>query len=132
MITKKLVGRKGTSANYLIFNSSGTKKTGTINWDISKREWLTLENIAVFTIAPKPSDAIVTITASGYTQDGNRILVKPGTVVNYTITKDGYEPKSGQVTVQQNTTIDGTLDPLITITIDPIPSNASVTLKYVG
>ena len=42
-------------------------------------------NTATITINPTPSDAIVTLTADGYTQVGNSISVDPGTSVNYSV-----------------------------------------------
>lgn len=52
-----------------------------------------------FTINPTPSNATVTLTASGYTQSGNSITVLSGTKVSYTVSASGYTTKSGSKTV---------------------------------
>lgn len=131
MITKQLTGRKGTSASYLIFDNNNHHKLGNIVWNIDKKEWLTLQNIATFTIIPNPADATVTILSEGNTQDGNEMIVTTGATVYYAIEKNGYEPKYGEVVVNENITIDGTLREYVTITLEPTPSNAEVTLKYI-
>lgn len=38
-----------------------------------------------FTINPTPLDSVVTLTANGYTQNGNSITVEPGTNVGYNV-----------------------------------------------
>ena len=53
----------------------------------------------VFTINPTPSDAVVTLTANGYTQNGNSIIVEPGTSVNYSVSKNGYTTISNSIVV---------------------------------
>ena len=57
------------------------------------------------TINPTPTDAIVTLTADGYTQEGNSITVKKGTEVTYIISKTGYitSPTYTKVVTQDET-----------------------------
>lgn len=47
------------------------------------------------TIEPYPSDAVVTLVASGYTQSGNSITVSNGTVVSWTVSAEGYIEQTG-------------------------------------
>lgn len=51
-----------------------------------------------FTINPTPSNAIVTLTASGYTQNGNSITVPNGTTVSWSVSADGYTEQTGSWT----------------------------------
>lgn len=62
------------------------------------------------TIAPTPSDANVVITATGFTQDGNSIVVYPGTSITYTVSKTGYFSKTGTITAYDNQTINVALE----------------------
>ena len=62
-----------------------------------------------FTINPTPSNATVTLTASGYTQSGNSITVLSGTKVNYTVSASGYTSKSGSKTVSYTQSLGVTL-----------------------
>lgn len=51
------------------------------------------------TIIPDPEDATVELTATGYVQDGNSISAEEGTVVNWTVSKQGFPSKSGTITL---------------------------------
>lgn len=62
------------------------------------------------TVAPTPSDANVVITATGFTQDGNSIVVYPGTSVTYTVSKTGYFTATSTVTAYDNQTINVALE----------------------
>lgn len=64
------------------------------------------------TIDPTPAEANVQLTASGYAQSGNLILVSSGTSVTYTVSASGYNTKSGTVTVSSNETISVLLVPI--------------------
>ena len=48
-----------------------------------------------FTINPTPSNAIVTLTAAGYTQSNNSISTPAGTNIAYSVASDGYVQESG-------------------------------------
>ena len=47
-------------------------------------------SIAVITVVPYPTDATVTLTAQGYTQQGNSITVDVGTQVSCQVTREGF------------------------------------------
>ncbi len=54
------------------------------------------------TIIPTPADATVILTASGYTQINNTIIVDENTIVTVAINKSGYVPFLNTVTVTQD------------------------------
>ena len=58
---------------------------------------ITLKKKCTVTIIPDPSDATVTITAPGYTQEGNSITVREGTHVEYTVEKEDYLSAEGSI-----------------------------------
>lgn len=91
------------------------------------------ENKNIITINPTPADATVILTAPGYEQQGNMIIVDPGTQLTYIVSRYGYETQINTITVNENATIDINLVPLLyTITIDPHPSSAQVALMAPG
>lgn len=95
----------------------------------------TIENytLAKFTINPNPEDAIVTLTAAGYTQEGNSITVEAGTRVNWSVSRTGFTSQSGQVVVNSNTDLPVVLVPInYKLTIIPTPNDAVVTLTAAG
>ena len=93
-----------------------------------------------FTINPTPSNATVTLTASGYTQNGNSITVPNGTTISWSVSADGYTTRTGPWTINggnktENITLTisgGGETPDYTFTINPTPSNATVTLTASG
>ena len=99
-------------------------------WDEDHGEYR-LANVTL-TISPTPADAIVTLTATGYLQIGNSIAVPSGTTVNYQVTKTGYSTVTSSVVVTQDETVSVTLDELYTLTINPTPADAFVTLTATG
>ena len=99
---------------------------------------LKLKNFAVsplytLTIAPDQTDATVTLKdKEGKTVSGSNgvFAVKAAADYTYTVTKKGYEPATGKVTMSaENQTVNVTLVklPVITLTVDP--ADAKVTLK---
>lgn len=136
MITNKLTGRKGTSASYLIYNNDGKYKLGNIVWDVDKTEWLTLENMCKFTINPTPTDATVTIIYNNVIYTNEIVTITPGSMVYYSVEKEGYEPQFGELLINQNTTYDIKLlsaenvKENVTLTFETIPGNANVTLEW--
>lgn len=97
-----------------------------------------LKNFAVsplytLTIAPNQTDATVTLKdKEGKTVSGSNgvFAVKAAADYTYTVTKKGYEPATGKVTMSaENQTVNVTLVklPVITLTVDP--ADAKVTLK---
>ena len=71
-------------------------------------------NIVTFTINPDPSDATVVITSGTCEQIGNSITVPKNSLVEYTVSKDGMDTKSGYLNVVDDTNID------IKLTLSPI------------
>jgi len=64
-----------------------------------------------FTINPTPSNATVTLTASGYTQNGNSITVPNGTTVSWRVGASGYVEQTGTWTANgSNNTLPVALD----------------------
>lgn len=84
------------------------------------------------TIIPTPSDATVTLTATGCTQSGNSIVVPYGTIVTCKVQKSGYVTQNTQITVTDNQTIPISLVNQFTFTINPTPSDATVTITAPG
>ena len=70
----------------------------------------TLVPMVTYTIVPYPSDATVTLAASGYTQSGNSITVPKGTSVVWMVAKEGYETQSGNVTVTSTQSVNVVLE----------------------
>lgn len=109
-------------------DSSGAKGSDCI--------WLknfTVSPLYTLTIAPDQTDATVTLkdkedkTVSG---SNGVFAVKAAADYTYTVTKKGYEPATGKVTMSaENQTVNVTLVklPVITLTVDP--TDAKVTLK---
>lgn len=62
-----------------------------------------------FTINPTPTNATVTLTASGYTQSGNSISVPSDTTVSWTVSAGGYFDKDGSVTITKDYTLNVSL-----------------------
>lgn len=86
-----------------------------------------------FTVTTSPSDAVVTLTADGYTQDGNSIIVQKGTKVSYKVEKEGYTTAEGEYTLTENKSIavEIVMNQVL-FTINPTPSDAIVTLTADG
>lgn len=98
--------------------------------------WLknfTVSPLYTLTIAPDQTDATVTLKdKEGKTVSGSNgvFAVKAAADYTYTVTKKGYEPATGKVTMSaENQTVNVTLVklPVITLTVDP--ADAKVTLK---
>ena len=79
-----------------------------------------------FTIIPTPSDATVTLTASGYNQSGNSITVEENTSISYSVSKPGYITVTNTITPTTDTTIQVQLTE---VTVNPI--NESTTVKEI-
>lgn len=94
----------------------------------------TMDNIELalqvtFIITPTPSNALVQLTADGYIQENNGITVKSGTLVNWRVTAIGYQEKSGSRVITEDLTQSIILDEIVTFTIVPTPSDATITLN---
>ena len=84
--------------------------------------------LVTITVNPEPSDAIVTING----QNQKSIIVQTGTTINWTVSREHYITKSGSYTATAEGTqnVNVTLDPkMITFTVNPTPSDATVTLN---
>ena len=92
-----------------------------------------LEKYPTFTIYPNPRDAIVTLTAEGYTQEGNSITVPKGTRVAYSVVRKGYTSIEFSNVVNADTDLDINLEiNRYSLRINPDPSNSTVTLTAEG
>lgn len=85
-----------------------------------------------FTINPTPSDATVILTAPGFIQEGNSISVKAGVIVSWSVSREGYASKTGTYTVNNDYTLPVILSGRPTLTINALPSDATVTLTADG
>jgi len=109
-----------------LYNNQGTDTGRTIGFIQNN----TFDVACTLTINPTPSDATVTLTASGYTQSGNSITVRTGTNVNYTVSKTGYATQSNVISVTNNQSLAISLNiNYYTLTINPTPNNATVTFS---
>lgn len=70
---------------------------------------VTLEQAATLTINPTPTDSIVTLTAEGYGQYGNKITVPLNTRVYWSVVKTGYVSQYGHENMSADLTKNITL-----------------------
>lgn len=98
--------------------------------------WLknfTVSPLYTLTIAPDQTDATVTLKdKEGKTVSGSNgvFAVKAAADYTYTVTKKGYEPATGKVTMSaENQTVNVALVKLPVITLQFTPDDAAVTLK---
>lgn len=98
--------------------------------------WLknfTVSPLYTLTIAPDQTDATVTLKdKEGKAVSGSNgvFAVKAAADYTYTVTKKGYEPATGKVTMSaENQTVNVTLVKLPVITLKFTPDDAAVTLK---
>lgn len=93
----------------------------------------TVSPLYTLTIAPNQTDATVTLKdKEGKAVSGSNgvFAVKAATDYTYTVTKKGYEPATGKVTMSaENQTVNVTLVKLPVITLQFTPDDAAVTLK---
>ena len=138
-----------TSSGYVQHNNSITVPYGTlIEWSVSKEGMETktgkkvvtdtqdyevvLHRFVTFTIVPTPSNATVELTAAGYTQEGNSITIPSTTRVHWKVYKSGYIPQSDYVVVNDDGSLPVSLTQAATLTINPTPADAIVTLTAEG
>lgn len=87
---------------------------------------ITLKKKCTIVINPDPSDAIVTITADGYTQDGNSITVREGTHISYVVEKEDYLSNGGSIDAKNfRQEIDVRLKPYRQLTLKVSYTNTS-------
>lgn len=138
-----------TATGYVQQGNSITVPYGTaVDWEVSKEGMdtrqgrkvvTTTESMEVvllryvtFTVTPTPNNATVELTAEGYTQEGNSIVILSGTRVHWKVYKAGYTPQSNYVIVNDTTTLPVTLEQAATLTINPTPADSIVTLTAEG
>ena len=84
------------------------------------------------TIVPSPADSIVTFNTQGVVEN-NSITVAYGTIVDYTVSHDGYITQELSTTVNSDLSVNVTLQTSVlaysTLTINPTPDNATVTFS---
>ena len=93
--------------NSITINSAPSKsyprnQSLNLRWNATTQQY---DNCLVLTVITDPADATIILTAAGYTQIDNTIMVKSGTSVSYTVSKAGYVTKTGTIIVQENQTI---------------------------
>ena len=121
---------KGGDIVTLTYSKDGSTASG------SDCVWLknfTVSPLYTLTIAPDQTDATVTLKdKEGKTVSGSNgvFAVKAAADYTYTVTKKGYEPATGKVTMSaENQTVNVTLVKLPVITLQFTPDDAAVTLK---
>ena len=72
---------------------------------------VTLTQAATLTVNPTPADSIVTLTAEGYGQYGNKITVPLNTTVYWSVVKTGYVSQYGSEVMSTDETKNITLIP---------------------
>lgn len=86
---------------------------------------------ATITINPTPPNANVVLKAEGFTQNGNSIKVDRGTMVECIVTAENHTTYTENIIAIKSLTLNVELKELVTITVNPIPTNASVVLELV-
>ena len=113
---------KGTTVTYIVRATGYKTETGTVLVDQNESINIELEVLMLtLTVTPTPSNAIVTLSAEGYVQSGNSIIVPYGTQVMYEVSATGYISKSSSLYVYTAQTL---LVPLSKVTI--VGSGASI------
>ena len=122
----------GTTVVWMVEKEGYLTKSGSKIMTEDTEAQIILEEMMTFTIIPNPSDAIVHITAAGYIQHNNSITVPPGTIINWEVSKEGMESKSGRKAVNKTENYPVELKKIIVFTVAPSPSNATVELTAPG
>lgn len=95
----------GTNVSYTVSKSGYVSVSNTITITDDTTLPVSLTGQPVLTINPTPSNATVVLTAPGYTQVGNSIMVYPGTQVTYTVSKTDYATQTNTITVNNSQTL---------------------------
>ena len=126
----------GTSVTYTVSRTGYATKshTTTVTEDNQTETIDLVKNNYTLTINPTPADATVTLTAAGYVQSGNSITVPYDTTVSYSVSRTGYATQTDSYTLG---TADHTVNVSLvknnyTLTINPTPNDATVTLTAAG
>lgn len=84
-------------------------------------------------ISTTPDDATVKMTSNGVTATTKTMDVKFGSTVYYEVSKEGYETHEDSITIFKDESVYVELMPCMeTLTINPTPSDATVTLSANG
>lgn len=141
---KTICGIQSTYTTYEQAVNAGDKFTIAYKKDSSGAKgsdciWLknfTVSPLYTLTIAPNQTDATVTLKdKEGKTVSGSNgvFAVKAAADYTYTVTKKGYEPATGKVTMSaENQTVNVTLVKLPVITLTVSPADATVKLTKNG
>ena len=125
---------EGNEVSYNVSASGYITQSGTevIISDVSKSIELEVATFTL-TINPTPDDAMITLTAEGYTQSGNSIIVPSGTSVQWSVTADGYTAQSGTQIVSSDLTLTITLESSTvetsTLSVSTNPADANIEIS---
>ena len=87
----------------------------------------------VLTVNTNVENPVIILTAVGYTQDRNTIVVDEGTTVSVRIEKDGYKRIVDDVVVNENVTKFYEMEmELYTVKIDQYPADSRVSTIHDG
>lgn len=77
-------------------------------------------NKVIFTVNTTPSDAKVVLKVSNdiVITSGQKVSVRPGTIINYTVSATGYHTQTGTITVDSDTEINIYLSEIVVIYYD--------------
>lgn len=135
-ITKQLTVTKGTIVK-VEANASGYKPyTNNITVTYDRHIDIVLEEIVVvyntFTINPTPSDSTVIINNISSIGSVSKNYPK-GTIINWSVLKDGYITKSDNFVLNEDKTINVVLEEIVpdkfTYKVNPTPSDATVEIN---
>lgn len=119
----------GTTVSYTVSKESYDSKSGTILVNETTTQTISLDEITyTYTINPTPADATVIING----EERNSINVISGTTVSWEVSKTKYITRSGSVVVTEDKTDNIVLTEIVTLTINPTPNDATVTLAAAG
>jgi len=124
-----------SSINYTVTKSGYVTQTGTIVLTNNQTLPISLIGQYTFTVTPTPSDSTVTLTASGFSQVGNSIMVDPGTSVTYSVSRTGYNTSSNTVTVNSTQNLSVSLTKknyTLTVNKPTSPNDATITFNTTG
>ena len=99
----------GTSVTYTVSAPGYDTATGTVT--VNDFMSVSVELMVTLTISPTPSDATVTLIATGYLQSGNSITVPYGTTVTYTVSATGYVTRTASMMMTSTQTAEIELEP---------------------
>lgn len=123
---------RGTTVDWVVSANNYVSQSGTKVVNDNCADNISLKALIEFTVTPTPSDAIVTLIATGYSQIGNSIKVPYGTTVMWMVEKEGYETRSGSKIMTEDTEAQIILSEMYTFTIVPSPSDAVVHMECPG